>query len=588
MKAMKKTLATLMCLCLLLGCVSVMALAEDTATGSITVQDQSGTNATVAGKTLNLFKIFDATAGTDANGNSTISYDWIVDTVDGVAVNRYEGFFYGETIPVEGSDPVEFPRLVPGTSESSINDVVSYINSLEDKAFDFSQMAASLHKYIHAKEITPDASEKASGTSHTFKDLTLGYYLIYDATKFEEGTPAVRSAAMLAHSGENKVVELKADRPHIEKYVDDDVTDAESWLKGTTASIDDTVDFRLVTAIPDHTLYGTDYTFTITDTMDETLALVDKDAITVTLTPPEGADPITGDHYTVETENIGDATFEIVFSDASSLPAGTAVEVRYSAKVLATANYINVNTAVLTYSNDPNTEGSIGKVSATANVSLWQMTLTKYLEDSTGTPTHMRLSGAEFEIYEVDAEGNETKLHFSDDTTVTREIEGTTGVQYIKYILDASAENTVLKTLDSGENLDDGSADVGKTDGGYLGQILIFGLGEGTYRIREITAPDGYQKPDGYFEFTLEDSVGAAGTIGNASISFVNPSKPGQFTRVSQDSASAKYYVGISNAPGSTLPETGGVGTTLFTVLGIVLMAGAVAFFTSRKRGSMA
>ena len=42
----------------------------------------------------------------------------------------------------------------------------------------------------------------------------------------------------------------------------------------------------------------------------------------------------------------------------------------------------------------------------------------------------------------------------------------------------------------------------------------------------------------------------------------------------------------ITNRPGSALPETGGIGTTLFTVLGVILMAGAVAFFISRKRNS--
>ena len=58
--------------------------------------------------------------------------------------------------------------------------------------------------------------------------------------------------------------------------------------------------------------------------------------------------------------------------------------------------------------------------------------------------------------------------------------------------------------------------------------------------------------------------------------------------RLCIDETAQTYYIGITNAPGAALPETGGIGTTIFTVLGIVLMAGAVAFFTSRKRSSVA
>lgn len=564
MKAIKKTLATLLCLCLMLGCVCFTAFAEGEATGTITVQDQSGSNATVAGKTLNLFKIFSATSS-----GSNISYQWIKDG----NVNRYASFFFGDA--AKG-----FAKRVDG---DSINDVVAYIDSLKDNSFEFSKMAADLHDYIHAYSIASDDSiTVGDATSCTFKNLTLGYYLIYDATVLPTDSPAVRSAAMLAHPGENKVIQLKADRPHIEKYVDDNnAADAVDWKKGTTASIGDVVNFRIVTAIPNHDLYGDQYTFEISDTMADTLKL-DPDSIVVTLTAPQGAAAVLGTHYTLDKAPTDGSDFKVTMTNITTLPVSTLVEITYSAEVLATAEKLNVNEVSLKYSNDPHTASSFGEVSSTANVMVWQLTLTKYLEDASGNPSYKRLGGAEFEIYKV-VNGVETKLHFSNNTTLTNG-----EVTYVKYILDASSDNTVLATLNAGTGVDDGSADIGRTDGGYLGQILIFGLGEGTYRIREIKAPDGYQKADGVFEFTLTDTVGPTGAVSDSSVSHINPEKPGQFTRVSADSTNVKYYIGITNAPGSALPETGGIGTTIFTVLGVILMVGAAAFFTSRKRSSVA
>ena len=563
MKAIKKILATLMCLCLVLSCVSMAVFADET--GTITVQNQSGTNATVAGKTLNLFKIFNATKSGD-----NISYQWVKES-DG-STNRYETFFFG----ADG---------VTGEDSGTIHDVVKYINSLESDSFAFSQMAAKLYQYINTKGI---AADKTSGeiadnaTSYTFDGLGLGYYLIYDATVFsaDDDTPAVRSAAMLAHPGENKVIQLKADRPHIEKHVDDSKNGTPDWQLGTTANIGDTVKFRIVTAVPDHDLYGDKYDFVISDTMDDTLSLK-ANTISVKAYNPVDNSAVVIDN-TVTTTGLSDGLdFKIDFTNIPDIAKDTIIEVTYEAEVLTTAELKNINKATLTYSNDPNLVSSRGSADAEASVMLWQFVLTKHMEDASGTPSFIRLGGAQFEIYSKDDLNNPLKFTTSSYTNAD------SGLTYTKYTFNPTAGDvTTLDTVNSG---DDGKTNIGYTLGGSLGQIYIYGLGEGSYVIRETKAPDGYQIAKGDFEFTITDTIGVTGGIANAVVTEATRTEaPGKFTRIAVDESVQAYYIGITNAPGSALPETGGMGTTLFTILGIVLMAGAVAFFTSRKRSSMA
>ena len=577
----KGILAVVLCLSLVLGCASMMAFAAETS--SITVENQSGTNASVEGKTLNLYKVFDAT-----KSGENVSYQWIVEG----GKNKYEDFFFG-------ANGVILDQNQNHVMSGTIHDVVKYVKGLEADSFAFSQMAAKLYQYIEAKGISytkTSGTIPAGSSSYKFDGLGLGYYLIYDATVIETGKPAVRSAAMLSNAGENKVIKLKADRPHIEKHVDDSDTSTPAWKLGTTASVGDIETFRIVTAIPNHDLYGDNYKFEIADEMDHTLELV-PGSLRIVITMPattEGAPVVVADvdQYASIYDEVKDGEltqeeydagieFKVVMHDITRLPQDTLVEIIYDAKVLNTATFINKNTSILTYSNDPNQLTSVGRVDSSAVVYLWQFTLTKYMEDANGNASAIRLPGAEFEIYAADGE---TLLTFIETTQ-----ERADGTTFTKYIYDPAGSTTVLKTVDALDG-DDGRTDIGYTDGGSLGQILIFGLGEGEYIIREKKAPDGYQIAKGDFKFTLTDGVGPAGTIANANITETRAAedRPGQFTRVSVQETAQKYYIGITNAPGSVLPETGGIGTTIFTVLGIILMAGAVGFFTTRKRNSFA
>ena len=576
MKAIKKVLAILVCVCVVLGCTAFSAFAAEPAYGSITIQNQSGTNATIGGKTLNLFRIFKAEYSDD---KTSIFYDWVLeDNGD----KRFYSVFFGT-------------NGLTGKDSGTIHDVVEYINSIKNDAANFSIMTSAIHSYIHTNQATiMDVADtdnyRTSGnipgtsTSYTFSDLPLGYYVIFDATEFDpaDPTPAVRSAAMLAHPDENKVIWLKADRPHIEKYVNDNDdyikgTGEANWLTGTSANIGDIVEFRIATSIPNHAHYD-DYVFEISDTMESSLKL--EGEVNVNVTYPTNTTNTTVADYTL-TKNVDGSGFKLVVNNTLLLDEDTIIEITYRAKLLTNADALNTNSVTLTYSNDPNNDDSRGTVTDTVDVTALQLTLTKHYEDpDTGAPSYVRLAGAKFQIFSAE-DGYTNPLKFT-----TTKVTGANSVEYDKYIYDPEGGTVVeLETLNE-SGTDDGKTDVGKTDGGYLGQILIFGLGEGDYVIRETQAPKGYQSAVGDFKVVVTDDIGPAGTLNDIHISATrdDPNAAGKFFRVEKEPTQNKYYIGITNRPGSALPETGGIGTTIFTVIGIIMMAGAFAFFTSRKR----
>ena len=136
-----------------------------------------------------------------------------------------------------------------------------------------------------------------------------------------------------------------------------------------------------------------------------------------------------------------------------------------------------------------------------------------------------------------------------------------------------------------------GSSEVGHLNmGGHRGDISIFGLAEGKYKLVETKAPDGYVLPSAPFEIEIVDAIGELGSV--ATLNVTGSHKEDDAGSIVNTNGIAEgvltVWAEITNKPGSALPETGGMGTTIFTVIGIVMMVGAAAFFTSRKRSSVA
>ena len=109
------------------------------------------------------------------------------------------------------------------------------------------------------------------------------------------------------------------------------------------------------------------------------------------------------------------------------------------------------------------------------------------------------------------------------------------------------------------------------------------GLDDGNYRLTETKTPAGYNTIDP-IEFTitaehdvLSDSPALKSLSGNATT--------GEITFTS-NTTEGSLSADVVNKAGATLPETGGIGTTIFYVLGSVLLVGAAVLLITKKRMS--
>ncbi|MBP3706933.1 MAG: SpaH/EbpB family LPXTG-anchored major pilin [Clostridia bacterium] len=571
MKAIKKILAVIVCLCVVCSC-AVIAVSAAEATGSITIQNPSNSNATVAGKTFNVYKIFNATT----NGNNT-SYSWYEKNGE----TPFYNFFYGEW---ENSKHEIVAGVLGKQDDGNVQKAVEYLADKNSGGsnFELSQVAEKLHDYIVATGATTYIDPVKAGdtaTSVNIPNLSYGYYLVYDDTTLAGS--AVRSAVMLSTVNKDAIITLKANRPQILKQVEENNG---TFGKGTSVNIGETITFKITTAVPSHTLYTT-YKYFIEDTMADGLELI-ADSIKVY----QGDSLLTkGTDYTLTLAQ-GTVDFKVDFTASMNVPGKFAIDdtltVVYDAKVTDSIEKANQNIAKLTYSNDPTNDESIGSVSDIANVYSYQFVFTKFAQDTNGILTNVRLSGAQFNLYKV-VGGSDVLVKFT-TRNKTINIDGTDH-NITEYVVaeDASAPGAteVLETCNEGE----ATITLSHLNyGGHLGDIAIFGLAEGTYKLVETKAPDGYILPNDPFVIEIVDEIGALGSVGTLN---VTGSHTGSGSIVNTNGMAENIltvWAEITNKPGSALPETGGMGTTIFTVLGIVMMVGAVAFFTSRKRSSVA
>ena len=308
----------------------------------------------------------------------------------------------------------------------------------------------------------------------------------------------------------------------IEKKI---VINNDEKVDSNSAGIGDTVNFSI--------------TITVKDGAPKNYVLHDK-LSGLTFNPSSlevkvGTKKLTADtDYTLETNPTDGDSFDVNFTNGK-LQTNDVVVVTYSATVAADATIAgagNKNTAKLVYNGKHSTEEE-------TTTYVWKLNVHKYTLNSTND--EVALSGAKFVLYRMDGD---TKKYAK---LTNNKIDG--------WVTD-KGDATTLET--SGE-----------------GDILIEGLNVGTYYLEETEAPAGYNKLTEPIEVKITATPDATGV--SETVEYKNKND-------STYTPATNAIVKVLNEAGTQLPSTGGIGTTLFYVIGGGLMAVAAVLLVTKKR----
>ena len=374
-----------------------------------------------------------------------------------------------------------------------------------------------------------------------------GYYLIVDTTNLS-GQDDSKNASLLQVTRDITIADKSA-KPEVDKQVHDEEADAEDkhtngWGETADHAMNETFQFKLIATLPadvDFAAYET-YKVVFTDTMSagvtfESIASVTVDGVTLTA----------NDYDCTATAGQAGGFWKLTIEDITAftgvnLVDGATVEVIYNAHLNENAvigdDDANKNTVYLEYSNNPNVggENDLGK---TTEDTVWVFTYK--MDNNKVDGNDQPLSGAGFKLYS--------------DAGCTTEIP---------VIFDESLDAYRLtKEGETGEEM---------FSAGTNAVFNIVGLDVGTYYLKETTTPAGYNTcPVVTVVITATHAEAASETTATTEIVMTQDG-----TKTSANE--------IVNQAGTVLPETGGIGTTIFYIVGGMLAVAAVVLLVTKKR----
>lgn len=403
-----------------------------------------------------------------------------------------------------------------------------------------------------AVEVAKYLTDPAAGTGTD--SITVsgpGYYLIKN-TSVGEGE--VFTDYILRVVGDVKV-NPKSGKPTLDKQIRHNETGV--WGVVGDNQIGDTVEFRTLTTVPIVSGY-TQYTYVIHDEMSAGLTsnVRSNEDVTIKVNDETVLDK---NYYTVTVDEVNTNKFTVTVDVLNAIKDGKMVEgntlyTYYTGILNEKAKVYNDgkqdNKAYLEYSNNPHDNKTTNKTPEKV-VYDWTFKMgVKKVDGADGTP----LTDAKFVLSK---NGNCSLGTIGDDGTPS------TTTDLINLIENSDGSYTVAPAGYNGSVVNVMTA----------GDITINGLDDATvYYLYETKAPAGYNRLTAAVRFEITATYSDAGDNCTSVTATVN------------NDVQSSVSVNVRNNKGSTLPSTGGIGTTLFYVIGGVLMAVAAVLLVTKKR----
>ena len=408
-------------------------------------------------------------------------------------------------------------------SVDSKTGVVTWANSDNaDNGTAIKALAVAAGQYVKDKEdagLTADDFKKATSSTVTFDNLPLGWYLVVSDLTND-------AICSIDTTAKEVTIKEKNGVPTVTKEVE---YASDSWGQGNDGNVGDTVNFHT-------TIY-------VTDGNPTNYVLHDKMSTGLNFKENSIAVKVNGTlitNYTVECTNTDKCTFEISFPNGT-LHTNDTVVVTYSATInndAVVGTTGNENETWLKYGD--NGETTHGKTKTYT----WSFNIFKYFTDSNDDKKYLAI--VEFVLYRKNADDKAEYAKFDSNNKLTGWTE-------------AENEATKLKT-------------------NATSTVAVEGLDAGTYFLKEITTPGGFNGLTSDVEVKITSSCNIL-TGATYAVEYKMVNEEG-FT----DTDEQEKVVPIENKRGTTLPGTGGIGTTIFYVVGGGLMAAAAILLITKKR----
>ena len=580
MKTIRKMMALALAMVMVLA-MSVTVFATDAGKGKITVTSTSK-NANDEDTTYEAYRIFDVAGSQNADGSYAVDEDGNYVGVTYTIATKWADFFAeggaGESYIVDSNTGhPDYPQII-------VNNETKYIAiDGEDNAAVVNAFAKAAYEYSQSAPIAPDDTKTGGDEDVVFDNIPLGYYMIYPkgASIDSEGYTTIVS---LTTTNPIQEVVQKAEFPDIEKEDDD-----------ASVELGQVVNYDVTGEVPNTSGFQT-YDYTVTDTLTPGLTLDTSD---IKVYIGDSTTALANTYVTLDTTAVvatGGGTFKVTIDvkklvEDEKANVGDAITIKYHATVNSNAiATVSKNHATLTYSRDP--KDSTKKTTTPAKEQTVFSSKINVLKVD-GTDTSKKLKGAKFVLKCKELTGTSTTTYEPADdgtfykmkdgsfteTAPTAETEGDYESTLIKYKAVSGVEaptgekftatvgnyykvanNVVTWVAES--DISSASTITGATikESDDNGELSFEGLENGVYELYEVEAPSGYNKKDGVL----------------ATIT-VNGNDDTTYTDLVYDQT-------VENNAGSVLPSTGGIGTTIFYIVGAILVLGAGILLVTRRR----